>query len=79
MIRSMETTYLNLRRDLAGMLDRVIDDREVIIVCHRGVKTVAILPADEFDRLIETANLLGAPRSAKRPLKALPTVPERTP
>ena len=66
-----ETTYSNLRASLATILDRVANDREVVVVKHRGVKTVAMLPADELSGLLETAHLLRSPKNAQRLLKAL--------
>ena len=67
----VETTYTALREKLAGFLDRVTDDREVVIVRRRGARDVAILPADELSSLLETAHLLRSPRNAERLLRAL--------
>ncbi|MGO9126057.1 MAG: type II toxin-antitoxin system Phd/YefM family antitoxin [Terriglobales bacterium] len=67
----METTYTNLRQSLATMLDRVANDREVIIVRRRGARTVAMVPADELAGLLETAHLLRSPKNAQRLLTAL--------
>lgn len=75
----MEITYSNFRRSLASMLDRVANDREVIIVRCRGVKTVAIVPADEVTGLIETAHLLRSPTNARRLLKAFRRATRRAP
>jgi antitoxin YefM len=66
-----ETTYSNLRASLATILDRVANDREVVVVRRRGVRTVAMLPADELSGLLETAHLLRSPKNAQRLLKAL--------
>ncbi|HXR14893.1 MAG TPA: type II toxin-antitoxin system prevent-host-death family antitoxin [Terriglobales bacterium] len=66
-----ETTYTNLRQSLASVLDRVADDREVVIIRRRGEKTVAMVPADELMGLIETAHLLRSPKNAQRLLTAL--------
>lgn len=66
-----ETTYTNLRQDLASVLDRVANDHEVVIVRRRGARTVAMVPADELMGLIETAHLLRSPKNAQRLLKAL--------
>jgi len=54
---AVETTYTALRAGLAGFLDQVTDDREVIFVRRRGARDVAILPADELSSLLETAHL----------------------
>ena len=66
-----ETTYTNLRQSLASVLDRVANDREVVIVRRRGEKTVAMVPADELIGLMETAHLLRSPKNAQRLLTAL--------
>lgn len=66
-----ETTYTNLRQSLASVLDRVANDREVVIVRRRGEKTVAMIPADELVGLMETAHLLRSPKNAQRLLTAL--------
>jgi len=66
-----ETTYTNLRQSLASVLDRVVNDREVVIVRRKGDKKVAIVPADELAGLMETAHLLRSPKNAKRLLSAL--------
>jgi antitoxin YefM len=67
----METTYETLRTDLSSIFDRVTNDHEVVIVCQRGRKAVAIISADELAGLIETADLLRSPKNARRLLDAL--------
>lgn len=66
-----ETTYTSLRQSLASVLDRVANDREVVIIRRRGDKKVALIPADELAGLLETAHLLRSPRNAQRLLAAL--------
>jgi antitoxin YefM len=66
-----ETTYTNLRQSLASVLDRVANDREVVIVRRKGERTVAMVPADELMGLMETAHLLRSPKNAQRLLTAL--------
>jgi antitoxin YefM len=67
----METSYTNLRQSLASVLDRVANDREVVIVVRKGEKRVAMVPADELAGLLETAHLLRSPKNAQRLLSAL--------
>ena len=62
---AVETTYTALREKLAGFLDQVTDDREVVFVRRRGARDVAILPADELSSLMETAHLLRSPKNAR--------------
>ncbi len=66
-----ETTYTNLRQSLASVLDRVANDREVVIVRRKGDKKVAMIPADELSGLLETAHLLRSPKNTQRLLTAL--------
>jgi antitoxin YefM len=68
---AVETTYTALREKLAGFLDQVTDDREVVIVRRRGARDVAMIPADELAGLIETAHLLRSPKNAERLLEAM--------
>jgi len=66
----IETTYTRLREQLASMLDRVVDDQDVVIVRRRGSRDVAIIPAAELTGLVETAHLLRSPKNARRLLAA---------
>jgi antitoxin YefM len=68
---AFETTYTSLRANLAGVLDRVVDDQEVVVVRRRGARDVALVPASELAGLMETAHLLRSPRNARRLLTAL--------
>jgi antitoxin YefM len=68
---AIEMTYTSLRNELASVLDRVTDDREVVIVRRRGARDVALVSADELAGLMETAHLLRSPANAKRLLEAL--------
>jgi antitoxin YefM len=61
-----ETTYTELRENLASYLDRVVDDREVVVVKRRGARDVAIIAADELAGLEETAHLMRSPANARR-------------
>jgi len=69
---AIETTYTNLREQLASLLDKVVDDQEVVIVRRRKSKDVALIPASELaGALMETAHLLRSPKNAQRLLTAL--------
>jgi antitoxin YefM len=67
----IETSYTDLRENLASYLDRIVDDREVVVVKRRGARDVAIIAADELAGLEETAHLLRSPANAKRLREAL--------
>ena len=66
-----ETSYSNLRENLARFLDQVVNDQDVVIVRRKGSRDVALIPADELSGLMETAHLLRSPANAKRLLTAL--------
>jgi antitoxin YefM len=68
---AIEITQQELRRRLSSILDRVCHDQEVVIVHRREAKDVAMLPADEWSSLAETAYLLRSPRNATRLLRAV--------
>ena len=68
---AVETTYTSLRKNLANVLDQVVDDQEVVFVRRRSAKDVALVPAAELAGLLETAHLLRSPRNARRLLTAL--------
>jgi antitoxin YefM len=67
----VETTYTQLRAELSSVLDRVVDDQEVVIVRRKKAGDVALIPADELASLMETAHLLRSPKNAERLLRAL--------
>ena len=66
-----DTTYTHLRENLAGILDDVIDQQDIVIVRRKGARDVALIPAAELAAIIETAHLLRSPRNARRLLAAL--------
>jgi len=68
---TVEFTYTNAREKLASLLNRVTNDREVVIIQRRGSEDVAMIAADELAGLTETAYLLRSPQNAERLLSAL--------
>lgn len=68
---SIEITYSEARNNLASLLDRVTDDREVAVIRRRGHEDVALISAAELSSLLETAYLLRSPANAKRLDKTL--------
>lgn len=67
----MHTTYTKARENLASLLDKVVDDKEIIIIERRNKPNVALIAADELASLRETAYLLRSPKNAARLLEAL--------
>jgi antitoxin YefM len=68
---TIEFTYTSAREQFASLLDRVTEDREVVIIQRRGAEDVAMIAADELASLTETAYLLRSPQNADRLLSAL--------
>lgn len=67
----MQTTYTQARENLASLLDKAVDDREIIIIERRNKPSVALIAEDELESLMETAYLLRSPKNAARLLSAL--------
>jgi len=68
---TIETTYSQAREQLKSLMDRAVEDREVVLVRRRSGGDVALIAADELHGLMETAQLLRSPRNAQRLLSAL--------
>ena len=68
---TIETTYSQAREQLKSLMDRAVNDREVIVVRRRTGGAVAMIAADELESLIETAHLLRSSKNAERLLTAL--------
>jgi antitoxin YefM len=67
----IHTSYTKARANMAKMMDKVIRDRDVVIIERRGRESVALISADELASLTETAYLLRSPKNAERLLSAL--------
>lgn len=67
----IETTYSQARENFKALMDRAVEDREIIVVRRRGGGAVAMIAADELEGLMETAHLLRSARNAERLLTAL--------
>jgi antitoxin YefM len=67
----VETTYSQAREHLKALMDRAVEDREVVLVRRRSGGDVALIAAHELQSLMETAHLLRSPRNAQRLLTAL--------
>ena len=67
---AIETTYSDLRGHLSEYMDRVVDDRDVVVVRRRNGKNVAMIAEDEFRSLMETVHVMSSPKNAQRLLTA---------
>jgi prevent-host-death family protein len=60
---AIQTTYTHARANLATLCDEVTANREVVIIHRRGAEDVALISAADLASLMETAHLLGPPRT----------------
>ena len=66
------TSFSDLRRNLAGEIDRVTEDHEPVIITRGGGKPSAVLISlEDFGSYEETDYLLRSPRNAKRLKQAI--------
>ena len=68
---SIRLSYSEARANLAKIWDRVIENREAAVLHRRGKEDVVLIPASEFEGLVETAHLLRSPKNAERLMRAL--------
>lgn len=68
---SQETTYSQARANLASLLDKVVDERQIVVIKRRNNKNVALISEDELSSLLECVYLLRSPENAKRLFRAL--------
>jgi antitoxin YefM len=62
----VETSYSALRQNLAAYLEKVVADREIVIVRRRSAPSVALVAADELASVMETAHLLRSKKNVQR-------------
>jgi antitoxin YefM len=66
------TSYSDLRKNLAAMIDRVNDDHEpVIITRDKGKPSAVLMSLEDFAAFEETRYLLRSPANADRLLTAV--------
>ncbi len=64
-------TYSRARQELAQTMDRVCGNHQPVIITRQKSDSVVMMSLDDFESLQETANLLRAPRNARRLLEAM--------
>ena len=64
-------SYTEARDRLASVWDETISTREPVTINRRGHESVVLVPASEWEGLLETAHLLRSPANARRLLSAL--------
>jgi antitoxin YefM len=64
-------TYSTARANLAGVMNRVCEDHEPLIITRNGDQSVVMLSLEDYKALEETAYLLRTPANARRLLAAV--------
>ncbi|MEX1120568.1 MAG: type II toxin-antitoxin system prevent-host-death family antitoxin, partial [Balneolales bacterium] len=64
-------TYSEARANFAAIWDKVIEDREQVVIKRRGKEDIVMIARSELDEVMETAHLLRSPRNAERLLSAI--------
>lgn len=64
-------SYSELRKNLASVLDGVIDDHAPVLVTRQNNQTAVLISLDDFNAYEETAHLLKSPANAKRLRKSI--------
>lgn len=64
-------SYTEARDRLASVWDEAVAAREPVRIDRRGHESVVLVPAGEWEGLLETAHLLRSPANARRLLAAL--------
>lgn len=67
----VEASYAQTMPSLNVLLDRVVNDREIIYIKSQSGENVALIAADELQSLLETMHLLRSPKNAERLLNAI--------
>ncbi|MCA6510556.1 MAG: type II toxin-antitoxin system Phd/YefM family antitoxin [Pseudanabaena sp.] len=67
----VETSYALTTPNLNVLLNRVVNDREIIYIKSQNGENVALIAADELQSLLETMRLLRSPKNAERLLNAI--------
>ncbi|NUN64315.1 prevent-host-death protein [Pseudanabaena biceps] len=67
----VETIYAQTSPSLNVLLNRVVNDREIIYVKSESGENVALIAADELQSILETMHLLRSPKNAERLLNAI--------
>jgi antitoxin YefM len=66
------TSYSDLRKNLAAVLDSVTDDHAPMLITRdRGKPAAVLMSVEDFASYEETAHLLKSPRNAERLLEAV--------
>lgn len=75
---SNQTNLTDASTNLAEICAQVVADRDVVIITRQEGESVALIPVEELNSLLETVHLLRSPKNAERLLTALERAKART-
>ena len=64
-------TYSKARANLAGVMNRVCEDHEPLIITRNGDQSVVMLSLDDYKALEENSYLVRTPANARRLLTSI--------
>ena len=70
------TTFSDFRKNMKEKLDRVHDDRDILIVKRSENRDVVVISLDDYNAMAETAYLLSTKANTKKLLEAIKDVEE---
>ena len=75
---SKQTNLTDATANLPQLCKQVVADRDRVIITQEEDESVALIPVQELNTLLETAYLLRSPKNAERLLTALQRAKSRT-
>ncbi len=73
-MRAISYTYA--RKNLAGTMKEVCENRDPVIVTRRNHESVVIMSLEDYESLNETSYLVQSPRNAERLLESIKELDE---
>ena len=64
-------TYTTARENLARTIEKVISDRDPVIITKKNDMSVVMMSLDDYESLQETAHLLRSPKNVRRLLESM--------
>lgn len=64
-------TYTAARENLARTMERVVSDRDPVVITKKNDLSVVMMSLEEYEALEETAHLLRSPKNARRLLESI--------
>ena len=69
-------TYTSARENLAKTIEKVVSDRDPVIITKKNDMSVVMISLDDYESLQETAYLLRSPKNACRLLESIAELEE---